>query len=150
MASTFTRILLHIIFSTKNRVDLITADLEDRLHRYIGGIVINHRCHLLEIGGTENHLHMLVSMAKDVTVVDLLQPVKEDSSKWAKTQGQQHAKFYWQDGYSAFSIGESGVAALLAYIRNQKEHHRKQSFQEELITFLRKYKIPYDERYIWR
>jgi putative transposase len=150
MATTFTSILLHCIFSTKNRAALILPEIETQLHRYIGGIVGNHQCRQLCIGGTANHLHMLVSMSKNVTIVELMEDVKKDSSKWIKTQGPRFADFHWQEGYAALSIGESGVAALRSYIANQPQHHQQTSFEEELLLFLQKYGIPYDERYIWR
>jgi len=150
MATTFTRILLHVVFSTKNRANLIAPDLETRLLHYMSGIVTNLQCHLLAVGGTANHVHMLISMAKAVTIVELMEVVKKEASKWVKTQGPQFSGFYWQDGYGAFSIGESGVAALRAYIENQKEHHRTVSFEDEFLNFLSKYNVPYDERYIWR
>ncbi len=148
MASTFTRILLHVVFSTKNRTNLISSEIEEKLHRYIGGIVSNHQCRSLCIGGTANHVHALLSLDKNITIVKLMEIVKKDSSRWVKTQGPQYADFYWQDGYGAFSIGESGVEAVSAYIIDQKRHHRHQSFQEELVALLKKYKIPYDERYL--
>jgi putative transposase len=150
MATTFTSILLHCIFSTKNRVPLILPEIEDQLHAYMGGIVANHRCRLLCMGGTANHVHMLVSMSKNLTVVELLEEVKKDSSKWIKTQGPAFADFYWQEGYAAFSIGASGVAGLRRYCAAQKRHHQHTTFEEELVLFLEKYGIPYDERYIWR
>jgi len=150
MATTFTRILLHVVFSTKNRANLIAPAIETPLHHYIRGIVTNLQCHLLGIGGTADHVHMLVSMAKAVTVVELMEVVKKESSKWVKTQGSPFASFYWQEGYGAFSIGESGVDALRAYIDNQKEHHRTVSFEDEFLKFLSKYNVPYDERYLWR
>ncbi len=150
MASTFTSILLHIVFSTKDRANLIAPAIESKLHHYIGGIVSNLDCRLLEIGGTANHVHLLVSMAKSITVVALLEVVKKESSKWVKTQGSQFGCFYWQEGYGAFSIGQSGVEGLRSYVTNQKVHHEAVSFEEELLALLKKYNIPFDERYIWR
>jgi putative transposase len=150
MATTFTSILLHCIFSTKNRAALILPEIETQLYRYIGGIAANHGCRQLCAGGTANHVHMLVSMSKNVTIVELMEDVKKDSSKWIKTQGQRFADFYWQEGYAALSIGESVVATLRSYIADQKKHHQQTSFEEELLRFLQKYGIPYDERYIWR
>lgn len=150
MATTFTSILLHCIFSTKNRAALLLPEIEDPLHRYIAGIISNHQCRQLCIGGTTNHLHILVSMSKRITIVELLEDVKKDSSKWIKTQGQPYAGFYWQNGYAALSIGASGVPALQSYIADQKQHHQQTTFEEELLAFLRKYGIPFDERYIWR
>jgi putative transposase len=150
MASTFTSVLLHIVFSTKNRANLIAPDIEPNLYNYIGGIASNLGCRQLCIGGTRNHVHMLVSMSKKVTVVEFLEVVKKESSKWVKTQGPLYDLFYWQDGYGAFSIGQSGVENLRAYIANQKQHHQTLSFEEEFLELLNKYGMPYEERYIWR
>jgi REP element-mobilizing transposase RayT len=96
-----------------------------------------------------DHVHVLCSLSKNWSVARLLQKVKEDSSKWIKTKGAAFRGFYWQGGYGAFSIGESGVAALKRYIARQKEHHRRVSFQDEMRAFFRKYGIAYDERYVW-
>ncbi len=150
MASTFTSILLHVVFSTKNRTNLIAPDIETRLYHYVGGIASNLECRQLGIGGTRNHVHILASMSKKITVVEFLEVLKKESSKWVKTQGPLFEDFYWQDGYGAFSIGQSGVDALRVYIANQKTHHEAVSFEEEFLELLRKYDIPYDERYIWR
>jgi putative transposase len=150
MATTFTSLLLHITFSTKNRAHLIAAEIEPKLHAYLGGIAGNLESPVLCIGGTSNHVHMLVSLSKKVTVVDFLETVKKESSKWMKTQGVCFHSFYWQEGYGAFSIGQSGVDALKAYIGNQKQHHQATTFEEEFLALLRKYNIPFDERYIWR
>ena len=150
MGATFTSILLHVVFSTKNRRNLIAADFEDPLYGYVGGILRNQDCRLLCAGGTANHAHLLISMAKDVKVVDMVEAVKRESSKWVKTQGAGMSRFYWQEGYGAFSIGQSGVERLQTYIRRQKQHHGTVSFQDEFLALLAKYRIPYDERYIWR
>ncbi len=150
MASTYTSILLHIVFSTKNRVNLIAPEIEPKLHNYMAGIVSNLECRQLCAGGTRNHVHLLVSMSKKITVVDFFEVLKKESSKWVKTQGALFDGFYWQEGYGAFTIGQSGVAALRKYIANQKKHHEAVSFEEEFLELLRRYEIPYDERHIWR
>jgi REP element-mobilizing transposase RayT len=149
MATTFTRLLVHIVFSTKNRAELIRPEIEAQLHAYIKGIAKNHGSPVLAINGTADHLHLLVSLSKRVALADLLENLKKDSSVWIKTQGPQYKQFYWQEGYGAFTIGESAVAALKRYIANQKTHHRKVSFQEELLVLLKRYQIEYDERYLW-
>ena len=149
MASTLTSILLHIVFSTKNREARITEALEPDLYAYIGGICRNNGSALRGAGGTFDHVHLLVSQAKTISTSDLLQQIKGDSSEWIKTQGAEFAGFRWQEGYGAFSIGESQVGALRRYLAGQKEHHRTRSFQEEFLALLRKYKVEYDERYIW-
>ena len=148
MASTLTRILLHVAFSTKEREAMIPEVVEPALYAYIGGICRRMESPLLAMGGTNDHVHMMVSLSKTVTVADLMMHVKRDSSKWMHARDDV-AAFEWQDGYFAFSIGESGVEALRAYIAGQKEHHRSVGFVEEVKVLLRKYGVEWDERYAW-
>lgn len=96
-----------------------------------------------------DHVHLVLSQSKNIALANLLMHIKKDSSKWFKTIAPGLTRFGWQDGYAGFSVSESGLAALRAYIANQKEHHRQQSFQDELREFLKKYDVPYDERYVW-
>ena len=149
MASTLTRILLHITFSTKDRAALIPAAVEPDLYAYIGGICRRMESPLLAMGGTADHVHMMVSLGKTVALSGLMLEVKRDSSKWIKEKDAALRGFGWQDGYFGFSIGESGVDALRAYIASQKEHHKTVSFKDEVRAFLRKYGLEWDERYIW-
>ncbi len=152
MASTLTRLLVHITFSTKNRVAIIPEAIEPDLYAYMGGICRRMESPLLAMGGVANHVHMLVSLGKTVALSELLLNVKRDSSKWIKEQdagGGALDAFGWQDGYFGFSIGESGVDALRVYIANQKEHHKTIDFKDEVRAFLRKYRIEWDERYVW-
>ena len=149
MASTLTRILVHITFSTKQRAAQIPPAIEPDLYAYIGGICRRMESPLLAMGGTADHVHMLASLGKTMALCDLMLNVKRDSSKWMRDKEGTHADFGWQDGYFGFSIGESGVVGLRAYIANQKEHHKKIDFKEEVRTFLRKYGIGWDERYVW-
>jgi len=149
MAQTLTSLLVHIIFSTKDRVKLIHNEDEEELYKYMCGILRNHDSPCLAINGTEDHVHLLISQSKNIALADLLEDLKKDSSKWIKTMGRDYRDFYWQGGYAAFSIGESGVEPLKRYIANQKEHHKKRTFQDELRALLKKYKVEYDERYIW-
>ncbi len=149
MATTFTKILIHFVFSTKNRAPLITPDIEPRLHAYMRGIAKNHESPVISMNGTSDHVHMLISMSKKIAVATLMEEVKRDSSSWIKKQGEEFSGFYWQEGYGAFSIGESGVEGVSEYIENQKKHHARTTFKEEFLMLLKKYKIDYDERYIW-
>ena len=149
MASTLTKILLHITFSTKNRAALIPGTVEPDLYGYIGGICRHMESPLSAMNGTADHVHMLVSLSKSVALSDLMLNIKRDSSKWIKENVPTLKTFAWQDGYFAFSIGESGVEALRAYIANQKEHHKTVDFKDEIRAFLRKYGIEWNERYIW-
>ena len=149
MAQTLFSSYFHIVFSTKNRFDFIQPDIEDELFAYMGGIIRNFDGKLLKAGGTSNHDHLLVSMSKNHLVPDLIAAVKRDSSKWIKTKGGMYSKFAWQDGYSAFSVGHTQIAAVEKYVGNQKEHHKKKLFEDEMRGFYSKYKIDFDEKYIW-
>ena len=149
MAQTLVSLMVHVIFSTKNREPLLTPEIEPELFAYIGGILKNNESRLLDAGGTSDHLHLLISQSKNLSLSSLMKDVKKDSSSWIKTKGREFRNFHWQDGYGGFSIGKSDVPGLKQYIANQKEHHRKRSFQEELVQFLDEYGIEYDERYLW-
>ena len=141
MASTLTKILLHITFSTKDRVPTIPESREPVLYSYIGGICRRMNSPLLAMGGTADHVHMMVSMSKTIALSILLMEVKRDSSKWIKERDASLRTFGWQDGYFGFSIGESEVEALRAYSANQKSHHTTVDFKVEIRMFLQKYGI---------
>ena len=146
MPQSLVKLLAHVVFSTKNRVDLIDSQIEDRLFGYIHGIIENNKSKLILAGGTSNHIHLLISLAKTVDISKLIGDVKRESSLWMK----QHQKnFYWQEGYGAFSIGQSQVPSVTKYIANQKQHHAKQEFKEEFRELLKKYEVDYDERFVW-
>lgn len=149
MSQTLTRVLLHTVFSTKGRANLILPEVEDELHAYIGGIARNHKCPVLAAGGTANHLHLLLVLSTTCTIADLMMHIKKDSSKWIKTKGAEFEGFAWQEGYGAFSVGESGREATIRYIRRQHQHHAQRSFQDEFLDLLRKYGVEYDAKYIW-
>lgn len=146
MAQTLTRLLVHLIFSTKNREPLILEEFESDLFGYIGGICRNHASPALAINGTEDHVHIAISLSKNAAIAPLVMAIKRDSSRLMHTRVPE---FGWQDGYAAFSVGESGLEELLRYIRDQKEHHRHRSFKDELVAFLKKYNVEYDERFLW-
>ena len=149
MATTLTRLLIHVTFSTKNRAPLIPESVEPALYAYTGGICRRLGSPLLTMGGVADHVHMLVSLSKTLALADLLLEVKRDSSKWMKEQDAGLRSFRWQDGYFGFTIGGSGVEPLRAYIANQKQRHRRIDFKDEVRTLLRKYGVDWDERYVW-
>jgi len=149
MAQTLVSLLIHTVFSTKNREPMITSEVEPELYAYLGGTLKNLDSRCLAVGGTENHIHLLVSQSKKITLSHVMEEVKKSSSKWIKTKGSAFQSFGWQDGYGAFTIGESQIDALKPYISGQKERHKKLTFQQELVALLRKYRVEYDERYIW-
>lgn len=149
MAQTLVSLLVHLVFSTKHRRDFITPEIEPHLYSYLGGIARNHQSRLIAAGGTANHVHLLVSQSKNIPLCDLLAELKKSSSAWIKTQDAALVSFHWQDGYGPFSIGASQVPAVKAYLARQKQHHRKKTFEEELIQFLEKYGIEYKKEYLW-
>ena len=149
MAQTLVKLYVHIIFSTKHRADLILPEVEDELFAYLGGIANNNKSKLLVGGGTANHVHLLVSLSKNISLSEFVGDLKRDSSKWIKTKGDTSQNFHWQDGYGAFSVGYTQLDDVKKYIANQKEHHAKVSFEDEFRYFLKKYGVEYDERYVW-
>ncbi len=149
MSQSLVKILVHIVFSTKNRVDSIAPEIEDRLFGYMHGIIENNGAKLITAGGTANHVHLLISLPKKFDVPALIGDIKRDSSGWIKKQSAKFSGFYWQKGYGAFSIGQSQIETLTNYIRRQKEHHTKLDFKSEFRLLLKKYEVDYDEKYVW-
>lgn len=149
MGQSLVKNYVHITFSTKHRLPLISEEIENELYSYIGGICKNLDCYPIKIGGFYDHVHILTSLSKKIALMVLLEKVKAHSSKWIKTKGDTLKRFYWQNGYGAFSVNPYEIDKVIAYIVNQKEHHRKKTFQDEYRAFLKKYKVEYDERYIW-
>lgn len=149
MAQTLVNLLVHLVFSTKNRQHLIKREIEPGLFAYMAGILEKLDSPSLAINGTSDHIHLLIAQSKNVALSRLVGELKRSSSKWIKTKGPEYRRFDWQDGYGAFSIGQSNVEALKNYIAHQKERHKTRSFQQELLDILNKYHVPYDERYIW-
>jgi putative transposase len=149
MPQSLANVLVHIIFSTKNRTPFIKSDIEIELFPYLSSIF--KACHspAHQIGGTEDHIHVVCSLSRTITIADLLEEVKKSSSKWIKTKGPEFSRFAWQNGYGAFSIGQSQLSVVKSYIVRQKEHHRKKTFQDEFREFMKKYQIQFDERYVW-
>ena len=149
MPQSLSSVLIHLVFSTKNRDPLISAEIAPELHAYMAAVF--RACHspALSINGTENHIHGLFALSRTVTVADVVEEVKKRSSKWVKGKGLAFRNFQWQTGYGAFSIGQSNVPALLRYIAEQKEHHRRRTFEDEYRGLLKMYGVSFDERYVW-
>lgn len=149
MAQSLSRILLHLVFSTKNREKIIPEELMPKLHAYIAGICRKNGSDAYLAGGTENHVYIACTLPRTTTVSKLLEEIKKSSSFWIKKQEEKLNNFAWQSGYGAFFLGLSQLDSLLHYIENQKEHHRYKSFEEEYLEFLHKYQIEYDSRFLW-
>jgi len=149
MPQSLVRNLIHVVFSTKNRADLISPEIEDGLYGYMHGIVENNKSKLILANGTANHVHLLISLGKVVSLSELIGDIKRASSVWVKQKHSKSFNFYWQEGYGAFSIGQTEDEIVMKYIANQKVHHKKKDYKTEFRGFLNKYKIEYDERYIW-
>jgi putative transposase len=149
MGQSLVKNYIHIIFSTKYRQNLIYPPVEVELHKYLGGICKALECQPLIVGGFTDHIHILCILSKKIALMKLVEEVKSHSSKWIKPKGPEYSNFYWQDGYGAFSVNPRGVERVTAYIKNQKEHHQKKTFQDEFRSILHKYQLEYDERYVW-
>jgi len=149
MANTYTCLHYHVIFSTKNRERWLVPDIEQRVWQFIGGIARAHRMTALQVGGVEDHIHALVTAPPTIAPCQIAQFLKGDSSKWIHEEFSALRNFGWQDGYGAFTVSKSDIPQVIQYIQNQREHHRKKTFQEEYLEFLHANGIEYDERYLW-
>jgi REP element-mobilizing transposase RayT len=139
----------HCVFSTKERRPLIKPELRDRLWPFLGGIARQNKMKAIEVGGVEDHVHILLSIPATMSISKAMQLIKGGSSKWVHETFPEHREFAWQEKYGAFSVSESRVESDVEYIRGQEEHHRKMTFQEEFVALLRKHRVEYDERYLW-
>ena len=149
MPQSLSKVYVHIVFSTKNRQNLIDDNIEKSLYEYLGGICKGLECNPIRVGGHKNHVHILCLLSRKVAQMKLLEEIKKQSSKWIKTKGNSYANFYWQDGYGIFSVNPSDTDKVIDYIQNQHEHHKQKSFKDEFRIFLKKYNVEYDERYVW-
>jgi REP-associated tyrosine transposase len=148
MANTYTSLYYHIVFSTKNRVACIRPAFEQRVWKYIGGIVRDNNMTALQVGGVEDHIHALIMAPPTLSPSKIVQLLKGGSSLWIHTEFPEISSFDWEDGYGLFSINKSFVPKVERYIKSQREHHRKMSFQEEYREFLKMHGVDYDERYL--
>src|SRR4051794_15610568 len=149
MSHSYLGVFVHYVFSTKHRQPWIDPSLEERLWPYVGGIARSNNMKALAIGGVSDHLHGLISLPSTISVADGVRLLKAGSSKWIHDEFSAYAEFNWQDGYGAFSVSPSEIDSVIAYIKNQKEHHRRKSFKEEFLEFLDKSRVEYDPRYVF-
>lgn len=149
MPQSFFEIYVHIVFSTKNREQWLDDAIRSRVHAYLATVIRNEGCPYVHVGGVEDHAHLLVGLGKQIDLVDLVGKVKQESSKVIKTLGARYSGFYWQAGYGAFSVGPSHRDEVVSYLDRQREHHQRNSFQEEYRNFLQRSGVAFDERYVW-
>ncbi|MCU0703426.1 MAG: transposase [Fimbriiglobus sp.] len=147
MAQTYTRLLLHAVFSTKHRAPLITDDWRDDLHAYIGGIAKHRNAELLAAGSVEDHIHLLLRFPATIAVADLMRDIKTNSSGWRREKGD--SGFGWQNGYAGFTVTTSILPDVVKYLTRQREHHRAQTFQDEFVELLNRNEVEYDVQYLW-
>ena len=150
MANTYTQIHLQFVFAVKYRNGLIYESFKEELYQYISGIIKANNHKLLAINGMPDHLHIFIGMRPTQSISDLLQDIKGSSSKWINEKKFLKVKFEWQEGYGAFSYSKSHVNNVISYIQNQENHHKKETFREEYLKFLKVFEIEYDERYIFK
>ena len=148
MPQSLCQIYVHLVFSTKDRAGLIPSNVQQRLHAYVAGTLNAVACPAVQVGGMPDHIHLLFRLSRTVTISDVVKNVKVESSKWIKGEGQV-GDFAWQAGYGAFSVSASSVDEVTRYIKNQAEHHRVRSFQDEFRRLLDLYGVEYDEAYVW-
>ncbi|MFL6499497.1 MAG: IS200/IS605 family transposase [Candidatus Udaeobacter sp.] len=149
MPQSLSKVILHIIFSTKVREPLLDSEVRPRMHAYLATICRDLGAELAHVGGVADHVHIVTTLPRTLSQAQLVEEIKKTSSKWIKALDARYRGFFWQRGYSAFSVSSSQLEAVLRYITDQSEHHRTRTFQEEYRELLRKHGIDFDERYVW-
>lgn len=147
--STLADIILHIVFSTKNRLPWIKQETESELYPYICGICRNLQCPVIGINGVEDHIHLLIQYGRNISVSKLVSEIKSNSSRWIKAKDVMYQQFSWQQGYGVFSVSRANLEAVKKYVSSQKQHHKTVNFQEEFLSMLNKANVFYDEKYLW-
>jgi putative transposase len=140
---------VHLVFSTKDRLPLLTGEAQRELHPYLVGVLSAIDCPPIQVGGVADHVHVLCGLSRTRSIAKLVEEVKTESSKWMKKFGPSQAKFHWQSGYGAFSVSQSEADRVVRYIQNQARHHHRRSFQDEYRALLDRHGISFDERYVW-
>ena len=149
MANTYSNLFYHIVFSTKRRENFIRQDVENRIWSYIGGVMRKHKLTALQVGGIENHIHALIVAPPTIAPSQIAKWLKGDSSKWIHEEFPDLRKFVWQDGFGVFSVSKSNAPKVVEYIKNQRQHHLKQSFEDEYIELLKLHGVEYDPKYLF-
>ena len=153
MPQSLAKLWVHIIFSTRDRYPFLkNLTVQQKVHQYIKSICYKQNCQAMMVGGIDDHVHILTSLSKNISISKLLEEIKKSSSKWIKTLSsvdEALSQFYWQRGYGAFSVSQSALSAIKIYIQNQHIHHQQQNFQDEFRKFLILDDVSYSEEYVW-
>ena len=149
MSQSLSKLFVHIVFNIKTGSVGIDKTISKELYAYMGAIIKDNESIPIVINGVENHIHILCVMSKNIALAKLVEEIKRHSSRWIKTKGEQYRQFAWQGGYGAFSVSSSIQDKTKRYIENQEAHHKKMTFKEEYLLFLKEYGINYDEQYLW-
>jgi len=149
MSHSYVSCYIHYVFSTKDRIKTINPEVKERLWAYMGGIAKENNMKALIIGGTSNHIHILLEIPSTISIARAIQLIKGGSSKWVSDTFPMLKNFSWQEGYGAFSISVSGIQDTIAYIQNQEKHHQVRTYEDEYLAFLKKHGINYDEKHVW-
>ncbi|HRX85270.1 MAG TPA: IS200/IS605 family transposase [Phycisphaerae bacterium] len=149
MSQSLCNILVHIVFSTKDRYPFLRDEVRPELHAYGATVLKNDNCPTLLMNSMSDHVHILCALSKNLAVCKLIKQFKVTTSEWIKTKGGMLTKFHWQSGYGAFSVSQSNVPAVRQYIAEQENHHKRMTFQDEFRALLRKHQVEFDERYVW-
>jgi len=147
MTHAFGEVLVHFVFSTKQRQSWLDDEINLELYPYIVKILKNHNCRVLQIGGIDNHMHILCDIIKTLPIAKIIEEIKSSSSKWIKTKGQKYQEFHWQQGYGAFTVSSCQKILVCNYIARQKQHHQTQSFENEFKDLLQENNVPFDEKH---
>ncbi len=149
MPQSLSQVILHIVFSTKDRRPWFDPAIRPRMHAYLATVCRDCDCEAYRVGGATDHVHLAIRLARTVSQADLLEHLKTSTSVWIKKQGEVYAQFHWQRGYGGFSVGWSQLPDLIQYIDIQEAHHRTRTFQEEYRALLKRYNLDFDERFVW-
>jgi REP element-mobilizing transposase RayT len=149
MPQSLSKVIHHIIFSTKDREPWLESNLRPRMHSYLATICRDLGADFVRVGGVADHVHIVTTLPRTLSQAQLIEQIKKLSSKWIKTVDARYRGFYWQRGYGAFSVSPSQLEGLLQYVQAQQEHHRTRTFQEEYREFLRKHGVDFEEQYVW-
>ena len=149
MSQSLASIKIHVVFSTKSRLPLLEIDIRSECYKYLASVAQNHGSKVYEVGGMEDHIHILLTLPRTVTISKLVEVLKSSTSRWIKTRKQSLSYFAWQTGYGAFSVSESQLPFVQEYIRNQQQHHQQRGFKDELLKLLQGSRVEFDEKYLW-